>query len=180
MQGRMMTTALCALALAALPGCAIPLSAHEINAQAFSSPQDLEARSAELRAEMTSDEVFETLGVEPELFRMLSPTEVRETVYGDFEVRGGPADLDRFRERLAGYSGYELTYRCLKRTTRIGAVKLIVHEKGYDQKLVLIFDRGILFRSTVIGSPDFEDSESTYLWKALGSAAARGAKAALR
>jgi len=156
-------------------GCAIPLSRKTTNASLFLGPEDLATRLSGLEPEMTEQESFAALALDPQLFRVLPSAQIQNIVYGDFQVQGSPSELEAFRDRLAAYRGYELVYRSLKRSGAVGLGAWNVDSEGFDQQLVLIFDEGLLFKAVIVGSAVVDDRDSTYIIEVLGSAVAAGA-----
>ena len=160
-------------------GCSIPISQSQTNSNLFDEPAEFGARWDQLESGMTHSEVFDALEVSYRLFRALPTSELLGIVYGDFEVRGTPTELEAFRDRLMAYDGYELTYRSIERSRRLGLGKVNVDRKGYDQKFVLIFDHGRLHQALIMGNAVVQNTESAYIWEMLGGVVQSGAKAVL-
>ena len=70
---------------------------------------------------MSMKTVFEKLSIEKEkTFSRMSTQEVQMSIYGNSQVQGTAAELEKFRERLMRYEGYSLPYRDIKGSGTLG------------------------------------------------------------
>jgi hypothetical protein len=137
----------------------IPVGDQEVNTQLFTSKEDLKERAAMLTPGMPKKTVFEKIEIDPDQFSRMSTQEVQMSIYGNSLVQGSPEQLEKFREKLMNYEGYELPYKDIKGSGSLGFGTLRVNKTGCDLKLVLIFDRGKLLRSSVDGNQQVDQSE---------------------
>ncbi len=145
----------------------MPSGDETVNTELFKDKSDLATRAASLKPGMSKKAVFETLGIDQNRFEHMGLQDVQSSLYGNSQVQGTPAQLEGFRRRLLACDGYSLPYRKLTSDSSLGFGKLKVEKKGYDLKLVLVFDRGRLARSTVEGTQAVREEQSQYLWETL-------------
>ncbi len=163
-----------------LCSCAIPLRVSDVNGDLFTSPEELEAKASSLTAQMDIQETFSHLEIDKSLFRRLSTPETQTWIYGHSEVQGTPEDLERFRIIMSGYAAYELPYKRIARGGRLSLTgHVIVAKDGYDQRLTLIFNKGLLVKAIVGGNSTVDDEESNTLWSYVGGMATKAAKGVL-
>jgi hypothetical protein len=157
---RVLAVTLVALALS---GC-MPEGQQNVNTELFKGREDMQARSAELTPGMPREAVFEALGIKPGRFERMSAQEVQMSIYGNSQVHGTPDQLEQFKRRMLAYEGYALPYREIKSDSSFGFGKVKVNKTGYDLKLVIIFERGMLLRAAVEGTQEVKQEEDDYLW----------------
>ena len=150
----------------ALAGC-IPQGDQSVNTELFKNKEDVSQRTDTLRKGMTKKAVFEKLNVNSSRFERMSVQDVQMAIYGNSQVRGTPEQLEAFKRRLAGYEGYSLPYRNIKADSTLGFGSMKVTKKGCDLRLVLIFDRGKLIRSTVEGTQTIRQVDDENLWPSI-------------
>lgn len=152
--------------LVLLSAC-VPSGEQDVNTSLFKSKEDMSAKTGTLKPGMAKKKVFETLGIKPEKFERMSTAEVQMAIYGNSQVHGTPEQLEKFREKILSYEGYALPYREIKSSSSLGFGKMKVEKTGYDLKLVLIFEKGKLFRAGVEGTEEVNQQEDQYLWDTL-------------
>lgn len=150
----------------ALTGC-IPQGNESVNTELFKNKEEVSQRTDQLRKGMTKKAVFEKLNVNSSRFERMSIQDVQMAIYGNSQVRGTPEQLEAFKRRLAGYEGYALPYRNIKADGTLGFGSMKVTKKGFDLRLVLIFDRGKLIRSTVEGTHSIRHVQDENLWPSI-------------
>lgn len=150
----------------ALAGC-IPQGNESVNTELFKNKEEVAQRTDQLRKGMTKKAVFGKLNVNPSRFERMSVQDVQMAIYGNSQVRGTPEQLEAFKRRLAGYEGYALPYRNIKADGTLGFGSMKITKKGCDLKLVLIFDRGKLIRSTVEGTQSIRHVQDENLWPSI-------------
>jgi hypothetical protein len=158
--------ALLICAVLVLTGC-IPQGDERVNTELFKSKEEVSQRTDQLRKGMTKKAVFAKLNVNSSRFERMSIQDVQLAIYGNSQVRGTPEQLEAFKHRLAGYEGYSLPYRHIKADGTLGFGSMKVTKSGCDLRLVLIFDRGKLIRSTVEGTQSIQHVEDENLWPAI-------------
>jgi hypothetical protein len=160
--------------------CAVPLHVNDVNADLFTSPEELEEKANGLTAQMDIEDAFAHLELDKNQFRRLSTPEVQTWIYGHSEVQGTPEDLERFRIIMSGYAAYNLPYKHIKRGGRVSLNgHIIVAKGGHDQNLTLIFNKGHLVKAIVGGNSTVDDEESKPLWSYMTGMASKAAKSAL-
>ena len=97
----------------------------------------------------------------------MNTQEVQMSIYGNSLVQGSPEQLEQFRQKLMGYEGFSLPYRDIKGSGSFGFGSLKVNKSGYDLKLVLIFDKGKLLRSSVDGNQQVNQDEDQSIFNVL-------------
>lgn len=153
----------------------IPVGNEDINTDLFENKEAMQSAVERLRPGMTKDEVMSELKIPIERFTTMGTEELQKNVYGNSLVQGTPEQLERFKEILLRYKGYCLPYRNLESKGSIGFGKMRVNKKGYDVKLVILFENNILLKSSIDGSQDVNMNENKYIWNTLmekGSGAA--------
>jgi hypothetical protein len=153
-------------AVFALTGC-IPQGDEKVNTELFKNKEEVSQRTDQLRKGMTKKAVFAKLNVNPSRFERMSLQDLQMAIYGNSQVRGTPEQLEAFKRRLAGYEGYALPYRNIKADGTLGFGSMKITRSGCDLRLVLIFDRGKLIRSTVEGTQAIQHVEDENLWPAI-------------
>jgi hypothetical protein len=149
-----------------LTGC-VPLGDETVNTELFKNREEVTQRTDSLHKGMSKKKVFEKLNVNPSRFERMSVQDVQMAIYGNSQVRGTPEQLEAFKRRLAGYEGYALPYRNIKADSTLGFGSMKITKQGCDLKLVLIFDRGKLIRSTVEGTQSIKQVEDENLWPSI-------------
>lgn len=176
MQGRMTKTvkstasrlnAIMAMLLCLSLSACLPSGEQEVNTELFKDRTEMTARHGQLRAGMTPQQAFDTLGVPHDRFERLSMQDLQQCVYGNSQVQGNPEQLEQFRKRLLTFSAYTLPYREIKSSSSLGFGKMKVERTGYDLKLVLVFDNNQLMRSSVEGTHNVRQMEDKYMWDTL-------------
>jgi hypothetical protein len=150
----------------AVSGC-IPQGEHSVNTELFKNKTEVSERTQKLHPGMTKKAVFDALKVRPERFERMSLQDVQMAVYGNSQVHGTPAQLEAFRKKLAGYEGYALPYRSIKSDGSLGFGTMKVTKTGCDLKLILVFNRDRLLRSSVEGTQMVREVEDKNLLPAL-------------
>jgi len=153
----------------------IPVGDEDINTDLFKNKEELIISSEKLRQGMTKAEVLSELKIPVEKFTLMNTEELQRNVYGNSLVQGTPEQLERFKELLLRYKGYYLPYRDLESKGSFGFGKMKINKKGHDLKLILIFENGLLLKSSVDGSQDVNMNEDKYIWNTImekGSSAA--------
>jgi hypothetical protein len=145
----------------------VPQGQEHVNTELFKDRGDMSSRVAALKPGMYKSKVFAQLGVQPDRFARMSTIEVQQSVYGNAQVHGSPAELEAFRRRLAACEGYSLPYRKLDSSASLGFGKLKVENRGYDLRLVLVFANGRLMKSAVEGTTQVRQENDQYLWPML-------------
>jgi hypothetical protein len=145
----------------------IPVGDEQVNTELFKSKEDMRDRAALLSPGMPMKQVFEKIEINKDKFSRMSTQEVQMSIYGNSLVQGSPDQLEKFREKLAGYEGYSLPYRDIKGSGSLGFGTLRVNKTGYDLKLVLIFDKGKLMRTSVDGNQQVDTNEDQSLFNVL-------------
>lgn len=154
------------IALLSLTAC-IPQGEHSVNTELFKNKAEVAERTQQLRPGMTKKSVFETLKIRPERFERMSLHDVQMAVYGNSQVQGSPAQLEAFRKKLAGFEGYALPYRSIKSDGSLGFGTMKVTKTGCDLRLILVFNKDRLLRSSVEGTPIVREVEDKNLIPAL-------------
>lgn len=163
---RLLNVAAIACVAFLLTAC-VPQGKEHVNTELFKNEGDLATRAAQLKPGMAKGKVFAHLGVQPDRFARMSTLEVQQSVYGNAQVHGSPAQLEAFRRRLAACEGYSLPYREMNSSASLGFGKLKVSNKGYDLRLVLVFANGRLMKSSVEGTTQVRQEQDQYLWPML-------------
>ncbi len=124
----------------------------------------MKERAATLKPGMSLKTVFEKIDIDKDKFSHMSTQELQMSIYGNSQVQGSAAELEKFRQRLMVYEGYSLPYKDVKGSGSLGFGTLRVNKSGYDLKLVLIFEKGKLLRASVDGNQqvDQDDNESIF------------------
>lgn len=161
------TSLLAAAFLTLFLNACIPVGDEQVNTELFKSKEDMRDRCALLSPGMTMKETFTKIQIEKDKFSRMSTQEVQMSIYGNSLVQGSPDQLEKFREKLANYEGYSLPYRDIQGSGSLGFGTLRVNKTGYDLKLVLIFDKGKLMRSTVDGNQQVDTNEDQSLFNVL-------------
>jgi hypothetical protein len=153
---------------ACLPLCAcLPTGDQNVNTELFKNKDDMQARADKLRPGMREKKVFEVLGIDKTHFARLSTAEVQMSMYGNSQVQGTPSQLEAFRRHLMDCTGYALPYSKIKSDGSLGFGTMKIEKTGYSLKLVLVFDRGKLVKSSIEGTERVKQEESQYLWETL-------------
>lgn len=145
----------------------MPSGDQKINTELFKDKQDMAERTAALKSGMSKKKVFETLNIDPERFDKMGTVEVQMAIYGNAQVQGTPAQLEKFRKKLQSYDGYSLPFRELKSSSSIGFGKMKIQKKGYDLRMVLIFEKNKLIKAEVDGTHKVKTNEDRYMWEGL-------------
>lgn len=145
----------------------IPAGEQSVNTELFKDNADMRERTSAVKPGMAKNSVFEALGIKPERFEQMSTKEIQTSLYGNFQVQGTPEQLEKFKDRLLAYEGYALPYRAIKSDSSLGFGSMKVKKKGYDLKLVLIFEKGKLLKGAVEGTQDVRQEEDEALWGSL-------------
>lgn len=157
-------TVFCAAIFAMTLAACMPSGKQNVNTELFQDKNDLHFRAALLKPGMTRQQTFEALQISPEKFERMSAQDVQMSIYGNSQVQGSPEQLEAFKKKMLTYEGYALPYREIKSNSSLGLGKMKVNKTGYDLKLVLIFERNRLLRSTVEGTQNVNQEEDEYLW----------------
>lgn len=153
--------------MALLLSACMPMGDQEINTSLFKSKEDMKARAAELKPGMSKKAVFETISIDPEKFSYMSTQEVQMNIYGNSMVQGSPEQLEQFKQRMLAYEGYALPYREIKSSGSIGFGAMKVNKRGYDLRLVLIFEKNRLLRASVDGNQDVNQDDNQSFFNVL-------------
>jgi hypothetical protein len=145
----------------------IPVGDQEINTELFKSKEDMKERAAMLKPGMSKKAVFAKIEIDSDKFSRMSTQEVQMSIYGNSQVQGSAAELEKFRQKLMNYEGYSLPYKDVKGSGSLGFGSLRVNKTGYDLKLVLIFDKGKLLRSSVDGNQQVNQDEDESIFNVL-------------
>lgn len=162
---RLMTVVFSLFAL--LLSACVPTGEEDINTSLFKNKEDMKVRAAQLKPGLSKKEAFEALGINPEKFERMDTQEMQICIYGNSMVQGSPEQLEAFKQRMMAYEGYALPYREIKASSSLGFGKMKVEKTGYDLKLVLIFEKNRLLKSTVEGTQEVKQQEDRYLWDTL-------------
>ncbi|MBI1214256.1 MAG: hypothetical protein GC185_00390 [Alphaproteobacteria bacterium] len=157
---------MCLIALLPLCAC-VPTGDQNVNTELFKNKDDMQKRAGDLHRGMSEKNVFKTLGIERERFARMSMEEVQMSIYGNSQVQGTPAQLEKFRKHLLQCKGYSLPYSKIKSDSSLGFGTMKIEKTGYSLKLVLIFEHGKLLQSSVEGTENVKQEESQYLWDTL-------------
>lgn len=157
-------THLLALTLVLLLGACLPSGEQDVNTELFKDKNEMTAKSGQLKPGMTKAAAFEALGVPAARFERLSTADLQACVYGNSQVQGTPEQLEQFRKRLANFEAYSLPYREIKSSSSLGFGKMKVERTGYDLRLILVFDKNTLVRSSVEGTQQVRQMEDKYMW----------------
>jgi hypothetical protein len=153
--------------IALLLSACVPMGDQEINTSLFKSKEDMKMRTATLEPGMSKQAVFETISIDPEKFSRMSTEEVQMSIYGNSQVQGTPEQLEQFKQRMMAYEGYSLPYREIKSSGSLGFGAMKVNKRGYDLKLVLIFERNHLLRASVDGNQDVNQDDDQSFFNVL-------------
>lgn len=145
----------------------MPSGEQDVNTELFKDKEDMRVRAAELKPGMKQLDAFSALGVSPEKFERMKTSDVQMSIYGNSQVQGSPEQLEAFKQRMMAYEGYALPYREIKSSSSLGFGKMKMEKTGYDLRLVLIFEKGRLIKSTVEGTQEVRQKEDQYLWTTL-------------
>lgn len=162
------------LALFLLAAC-VPLRDEKINTGLFKDKEDMKTKAAQLRLGMSKDEVFKSLNIPMELFEQMNTEQIQLAVYGRSEVQGSPEQLEKFKKVILSYEGYALPYRSIDSTGSLGFGKINVKKKGYDLRMVLVFEGGKLLKSGVEGRPTVNENANESMWTNILKAGAKAA-----
>lgn len=153
--------------IAFLLSACVPIGEQTVNTDLFTSKEDMRAQADALKPGMSRKAVFEKLDIEVEKFSLMSPQEIQMNIYGNSQVQGSPEQLEQFKQRMLSYQGYALPYREVKSKGSLGFGTMKVNKKGYDLRLLLIFEKDKLLRASVDGNQDVNINDDSYLWNAV-------------
>ena len=68
---------------------------------------------------------------------------------------------------MMSYEGYALPYREINSSSSIGLGKMKVEKTGFDLRLVLVFEKDRLVKSTIEGTQEVHQQEDKYMWDSL-------------
>ena len=157
------------LGLALLTACVgtLPGGSDSVNKNFYSSPDELKAIVPTLQPGMSKAEVFARLGRIETHFKRLSRDEIVGAIFGGRDS-GVPASFrapegnNAFLESL---SGYEMTYRAIKRKHGLSSpIRIQTDETGFDYTLRLVFRNDILFQHPLLsgGTVKSDDSKTIF------------------
>lgn len=155
-----------ALLFSLLCAC-VPTGDQHVNTELFKNQEDMQKKAASLKPGMRKKKVFKTLGIDPARFSRMSTAEVQMSLYGNSQVQGTPAQLEKFRKKLMQCSGYSLPYSDIKSDSSLGFGTMKIEKTGYNLKLVLIFRHNKLVQSSVEGTQKVKEEQNRYLWDTL-------------
>ncbi len=144
-----------------------PIKDEAINTDLFKSKQELEAKISGLSLGMNKYNTFKKLNVPIKRFSLMNVEEMQETLYGNSQIQGTPEQLEKFKNTLLSYDGYYLPIRSIKKRGILGFTKINITKKGYDLRLLLIFENNKLIRASVNGSPNIDTDRDQYLWSTI-------------
>ena len=166
---------LCLAVLAAFlaAGCAnspLPLRKKEVNTTLFRDPAEAEERVGMLTPGMSEKEYFSILGITPKVpYTILSIKEIQFYLYGDSKLHGPLEELEEFRRRLAGFSGYSIEYRALDLAGWFpGPTSFTRLLTGHDLLIIGLFDKGRLAKALLVGKKVVNERERIYIWDLFG------------
>ncbi len=177
--GILLMSAFLAAGCATIPGTdnkALRVGSDRSNVDLFETQEQLEDRAAMLKAGMTTNEVFETLGIGQERFVKLETKDILpEILSGARPQPRTAAEAMELEELLASIDVYKLQY---KDTQKFGEIdyKLDVERTntGFDRTLTLVIQDDQLKRVKVSGAQSMLNSDkSNLVWDSL-SGIARG------
>lgn len=157
-------------------GCGLPLGTRDVNNKLFADSTELENKFKKVQLGMEEEKVFSALGIKPNTpnLQVLSTEEAKTLLYGNAEVRGGTADLETFKSKLASIKGYKLPYILIERSGSLGLFKWTVERSGHDQSVVMVFDKASTDKAKLIkvsleGRRNVQEKETSYLWEIIWS-----------
>jgi hypothetical protein len=145
----------------------MPSGEQDVNTELFKNKEEMTAKSEQLKTGMRKADVFKDLGINQSRFQKMSIAEVQMSIYGNSQVTGSPEQLEQFRKRLTSYEGYSLPYREIKSSSSLGFGKMKMEKTGHDLRLVLVFERDRLVKSSIEGTMEVKQNEDRYLWDSL-------------
>lgn len=145
----------------------IPVGDESVNAELFESKEDLKTLATSLKPGMTEEEALKIIDIPVSKFTFMSTEEIQRAIYGNSLVQGSPLELEEFKNKLLTYKGYYLPYKYIENESSIGLGKMKYNKKGHDLRLILLFERGVLLKATVDGSPNIDHYEDKYMWNSL-------------
>lgn len=156
-----------------LSGCAaipIPLSEDRINAELYSSTDDLVARASQLKVGMTKEACFKILNISEKTTNVerLNASDIRNILYGSELRVTSYEDTERFKMDLAKHSGYKIPFSINKKG---GALSLPMHVlflyRGYDMTTVLLFAEGKLIDARITGVSRIDRQEKRFIFSVI-------------
>lgn len=158
-----LTLVFAACCLALLTAC-MPVGNEEINTDLFKNQEEMKQTVNDLRPGMSKAAVFNQLKIPIAKFSRMSTTEMQLSIYGNSQVQGTPEQLEQFRRKLMTYEGYSLPYRDLESNGSLGFGTMKTNKKGYDLRMVLIFEHDRLMHASVDGRPEVNENSDQYIW----------------
>ena len=152
--------------IALLSSC-MPMGDQSVNKELFQGKEDLKLHVAALKPGMSEEAVFKQLNIPKEKFVYMSTYEVQANVYGNSMAQGSLEELERFKRKMMSYKGYYLPYREISSNGSLGFGTLNVNKKGYDLKLIIIFENDRLVVSSVTGAQDVNTTDDQFMWNTI-------------
>ena len=139
----------------------------------FESPAMFVEKVGQLKPGMSEQEFYEALGVKPtvENLEFLKPEEIWPYVYGNTQPLVQLSQLIKAKENImAPFKGIRLPYLFVQ--TKVGpamGLGITLDQKGYNLKVVAIFENGKLFRSPHEGTAGINTINEIFIWDMLES-----------
>lgn len=152
-----------------LYGCTASIS--KVNSELFDSPTVFIEKVEHLKRDMSEAEFYKTLGIEStaDNLEFLKPEEIWPYVYGNTQPLVPLSDLVDAKENIiAPFKGIRFPYSFVEKkigpTVGTMGPGVTVDLKGYDLRVVAIFENGKLFRSPPEGTIRIKRRDEIYIW----------------
>lgn len=157
------------LLLTVLYGCTASIS--KVNSELFENPVVFIEKVGQLKSNISEEEFYKVLGIEDKVDNLeyLKPEEIWPYVYGNTQPLISLSELERAKENImAPFKGIRFPYSFVEKQIgpTIGTMGpgVTVDLKGYDLRVVAIFENGKLFRSPPEGTIRIKRRDEIYIW----------------
>jgi hypothetical protein len=149
-------------------GCTASIS--KVNEGLFENPTVFIEKVGQLKPGMSEEEFYKALDIEStaENLEFLGPEEIWPYVYGNTQPLVSLSELKMAKEDImAPFKAIRFPYSFVKKkigpTVGTMGPGVTVDLKGYDLRVVAIFDKGKLFRSPPEGTPRINRRDEIYI-----------------
>lgn len=157
----------CLLALVTLAGCAgvapVPGGSESSNQSSYKTAEDFRAKVARLQPGMPENLVMSILERDAHDMTALSRAEIVTALYGGsaMQMLDSAREREQTRHFLQGLSGYHFVYRDVEKSHGLSSpIRISTKEHGFEYRIDLIFQNGVLLEKPVIAGGMINDTSS--------------------
>ena len=163
-----MSVCLLALTVAGCAGVApVPGGSESSNGSYYKTADDFQSKVARLQPGMPQPLVMQILERSPNEMTQLNRAEIVTALYGGsaMQMLDTANEREQTRNFLQGLSGYHFVYREVDKSHGLASpIRISTNEHGFEYRVDLIFQNGVLLEKPVLAGGMINDTSSRTLF----------------